>query len=242
MIKRIVNIYLTVLFIPVASFAYSFDTASTLRKLISDLKDADNMTYKYVMSAKFPNGSSDRVEGKIYLDLGNKFYYNDCNAFTMLYSEQWFYKADHINKTIEIIDLTKEKDKQLRKKREENIFKKGALSTFLDSVMLKKGILKQMGYEGNVLKIAIRFPKTISIKAMSIDYDTLNDLPVNFNMTLRQQVSTSVGTEITDMNVNCSNFQKENDKSLYREDMFFLYTKNKLSLKKYENYKLLPKI
>ncbi len=227
------------IFIPLAGSAQMSDTARVLKRLSSDLKNITNLSYRYKMNVKFPNGDKDNMEGYVYLNTEDKIYYNDCASFTMLYSPKWLYSADHKSKTIEIVDLGKEKDKKLTKLREKEIFQNGALSTFLDSVLLKKGKVNKYDFEGNIYNIAINFPQ-LNVQRMSLSFDTSKGLLVSCGMNLSNPFDkVPSGTRYVNVTIECDSFKTVTDKTVYTTEQYFVRTKNKTDLKKYNTYKLI---
>ncbi len=224
--------------------AHTFDTTSELKQLVNDLKSFKNLSYDYTMDAKFPNGDKDHLKGVIYFDIDDKFYYNSCDAFTMIYTAHWFYKADHKNKTLTIINLDKQKgkDKELKKAIQKEMFQNGATTTFLDSIVLKTATIKKLKREAGMLYVKLGFPASMVVQKIDLVYNTSDNLLSSYDMVEFQPWQrTSKGIEGMEVEVKFNNFKKVTDQSMYRQDNFFSYKKSKLELKKYDNYKLSAK-
>lgn len=231
---------MALLLIPLTSGSQIMDTNFVLNRLAKDLKNIENLSYSYRMNVKFPNGDKDKLKGIVYLNRKDRIYYNDCETFTTLYSPQWLYSADHKNRTIEIVDLAKETDKKLKNIREKEIFQNGALTTFLDSVLLKKGKIKQYGFVGSVYSLVIDLPKYLNVRRMSISFDTSKSLLVSCGMFLSNPFDySSSGTRDVNVSIECDSFRRVTDNRMYATEQYFIRTKNKTELKKYNNYKLI---
>lgn len=237
--RKIVGLLL--LLMPLSVFAQKIDTAAVLRQLTEHVKGLADLSYDYNMDITFPNGEKDNLKGVIYLNAADKVYYNECSAFTMIYSGHWFYKADHIQKTLTIIDANK--DRKGKKAREAELFRNDAVTTFLDSFLLKKSTIQKYVHNGNMIDISLRFPTTASVRSMDILYNTASDVLQSCYVTTSQPWQrTANGIQTLDMKVRFSNFQKITDKQKYSEEKFFTYENRKIELKKYNNYKLSTKI
>ena len=229
--------------IPKTSVGHSIDTTAEIKNLVSIFKGFDNISYDYVMDATFPGGDKDQIKGYIYLDAKNKLYYNNSDAFLMLYTANWFYKADHRKKALTVIYLDKAKNKKQLKATEKDIFQNSAVSGFLDSIVMKKSKIKNINIENGMLHIILTFPKTVAVQKLDIVFDKRDSLPVSYFMTVvRPWHKTTKGIEVIETRINCTNFKKKADKNKYEESNFFSFDNKNLEIKKYKNYKLSCKI
>jgi len=243
MSRKSVLFFFCVLMLPFAGDGQVFDTARELKKLVSDLKSMKNISYDYEMDIKFPNGERDYLKGMMYMNNDDWLYYNECDAFVMIYTHHWFYKADHRKKTLTIVNMDKDYNKKLRKATEKDIFQNGAVTTFLDSVLLKKATVQRIGKNGDTLEIALSFPKNVTVRKMDVVYDSKNHVPVKYDMTVNHPWQrTPKGIQVIETRMNCRNFKSITDKTVYDESNFFSYKKGKLELKKYNDYKFSTKM
>lgn len=215
------------------------DTTRALHELATILKENNAYTIEYNMDAQFPNGGKDHLAGTIFFDAKAKCYYNDCNQYTMLYTAGWFYQANHLEKTITLINLQKE-DKKTHNEREENIFRNGTLSAFLDTVLFKKAIVKSFSYQGALCSIILGFPPKNNIEKMAFSYDTATRMPVSCHMETIHAMDKQNSKNIKVV-TNYTHFLNHTD-TVITTDMLFTYSKKKVVLKKYNNYKLISKI
>lgn len=244
MIRNIkIYCFLIALLLSGTARAQSLDTAAELRQIGDQLRNFKNSGYDYTMEAQFPNGEKDQVKGYMYVNNEDKLLYNDCDAFTMIYSDHWLYKADHRKKTIDLVGLDKKDNKALKKSVEKDVFQNGATNPFLDSLVLKNAKIIKLKKNGDTVSVTLVFPKSKELKRMEIVYDGKNNSPVSYYASsFRQLQSSSKAVEGTEMHIHCSNFKIITDKSLYAQDRFFSYTNGKVELKKYNNYKLSTKM
>jgi hypothetical protein len=220
----------------------ALDTAVELKKLVSDFKSLKNMSYDYEMDIKFPDGQKDHVKGMTYLNSDDRLYYNDCDAFVMIYTQHWFYKADHRKKTLTIVNMDRDYDKRLKKATEKDIFQNGAVAMFLDSVLLKTATIKKMMHSKDTLVMVLDFPKRTFVKTMHIVFDLKSRLPAEYDMVVYHPwQKTPKGVQAIETRIQCSHFMKP-DKTITTERDFFSYENGRFELKKYNNYKFSTKM
>jgi outer membrane lipoprotein-sorting protein len=241
-VKNVMRLLGLLLIMPYAMHGQAEDTAADLRNLVSDFKSLKNVSYDYEMEIKFPDGTHDRMKGNIYINNDDLLYFNDCDAFIMMYTEHWFYKADHRKKRLTLVNLDKNYNKKLKKATEKDIFQNGAVANFLDSVLLKTASIKKVKREKDTLEIAFDFPKKSLIRALNIAYDWKNHLLVRYEMTVKQPLQrTPKGIQVMETRIKCNDFRKSY-KTKYNENDFFSYKNGKPELKKYNNYKFSSKM
>ncbi|MES2701537.1 MAG: hypothetical protein V4649_02805 [Bacteroidota bacterium] len=218
------------------------DTAAVLKHLGQALKSIDNVSYKYQMDVKFPNGDKDHLDGSIHLDINNQLYYNNCPEFTLIYSDKWFYRADHRNKAVTIISRSKE-DKKLAENRKQEIFKQGALNTFVDTMLLKRAVIFAFSESNEAATISMHFKGNTTIKNLTVTYNTKDGKVSKCSMEQWEPWQDEEGKrQHVQLTVGFDDFKYATDKSEYSESVFFSYDNKMLVLKKYNNYKLSKKI
>ena len=219
------------------------DTTGSLAGVISSLKEINSEGYDFIMDAAFPNGEKDRIKGDVYSDRQREFLYNNTDAYTMVCTAKWMYYADHRKKTISIVNLGKGVDKKERKSVTTDLLKYGLASTFLDSIVLKKGKLKTMKREGDELSMELKFPANSTVQTFRLRYDEKKKMPITYDMDLCYPISRQNGVVKTiTVKVTCTNFKKIEDVSSINEANFFAVSKGKIELKKFKDYKLLTKL
>jgi len=198
------------------------------------------MEYDYTMEVHFPNGDKDFLKGKSYINIDDKIYYNDCKSFTIIYTKKWFYKADHRKKTLLIINLNKDVDKKIKKEAYNQIFKNGAINTFLDSFVLKSASIKKIKNEDSIHNVSLSFPGSSLVQKMDIEYNSTDNMLISYYMVVSQPWQrTPKGIQSIEEKIKFDHFKKVTDKNIYNESNYFSYAKKKIELKKYKEYKLL---
>jgi hypothetical protein len=214
-----------------------------LKLIANELKTIKNMSYRYSLSAHYQNSDTDQVKGLVYVNNDKKLLFNDNNAFLVIYSSHWFYKADHRNKVVTILDLEKEKNRELKKSVEKDVFGNGAIATFIDSVVMKKGILKNFKEYNDTIQIEMGFPAWMNVKSISFIYDRKNQLFASYVIRTVYASGPSKGNTGDRIEVmTCNDFSRNNDKRKYKESNYFSNGKNGLALKKYKKYKLISNL
>ena len=217
------------------------DTMSELNRFASSLKAATNMTYHYAMRAVYPNKETDQVTGDLYLDNSKKQFYNDCDAFTLLFNPHCYYRADHRKKTVDVLNLEKSVNKKYRKGIEKEVFQSGAMITFLDSLLMKKSKVSLLSKEADILDFRLSFPKGQAIQTMEVLFDCATNLPVRIEMDLFQQTQNkplSGPTTGISTHMKCEKFRRVTEMDIPDESSLYEIKKGNIELVRYTNYKL----
>ena len=214
-----------------------------VKRIMEEMKATNNVGYDYSMSALYPNDQKDQIKGEVIIDNGNKFLYNNCDAFTMIYSSHWFYKADHRKKTVTIVNLDREYKNELKEGVEKDVFQNASLITFIDSVLFKFATIKSFNKNWNILRAELAFPKGMSIRNINLVYNDKKKALVSYSMNTFQPTGQKKNkTEGISESVSCSNFKQTGKKKNHRTDDYFSFNKGQITLKKYNKYKLYTKL
>jgi hypothetical protein len=217
----------------------TIDSVAAISQLTDAIKQYHIYTIDYNIDVVFPNGDKDYMNGTIVMDESNGLYSNHCRQNTVAYSKQWFYRADHLEKNIVIVDMGK-LDKKTRAQRHQEIFRAGAISAFADTVLLKYGKIKSLKYEGTTCTIAITLPARYLLEKIEYSFDTGTKKiswcrsesfqPIDESGKNKVRITTEY-TRISD-----------NTDSIIAIDTLFSHTKRKIVLKKHQDYKLVGKL
>lgn len=238
-IRRMMTYILLTAIVPVNTIYGQGSDLLKVKGIIDELKKTGDVSYSYAMHMLYPNLHRENVTGSMYVSNKNKLLLNDNNAFTMLYTAHWFYKADHKKKTISIVNLDKEEDAELKRRIEQELFENGSLTEFLDSVVMKRGQLKSYGMNKDTVKFEIVFPTEL-IKSISIDYQSKNRTMISYRMvTFQPTDETEDGVEGIMQTVTCSGFQKKVNIKKCEPGNFFSLENGSIVLKKYNRYKII---
>jgi hypothetical protein len=227
------------LFIPFFGIASQLDTIRVLQQLVADVKNIDNVTYDYSIDMNFPNGNKDHLGGNVYMNKAQKLYYNNCNAFLMFCSSNWTYMADHKKKVVTIVNEAKKSSNRDRRAREKEIFEADALNKYLDTLLLKRAVIRKYISENGRYSVVLGFKGSTAIKRMELVYNTADKILVLCKMEVDQPIRQTVeGFDVAEMQIKLSTFKKIADNKMFSEAALFSFNRKRFELKKYGSYKL----
>jgi hypothetical protein len=246
MLRNVLRYLLLLVFYPCLGFGQGNGMYSgEIKKAVNLIKNLQDMSYEYLMSADYPDGAHDQIGGTVYIGSGkNRIMYNQCDAFTMIYSSKWFYRADQRNKTVTILNLEKHLNKDFKQDVEKSVFQGAMAGMFLDSVVGKFASIKALQKDGDIVKMELAFPDKHLIKQISIVYNDKEKSLMSYSITTFQPWKTNEfgkNKGIT-QTISCTNFRQEADDSKYNTGNFFSTKKGSVALKKYKKYKLITKL
>jgi hypothetical protein len=212
-----------------------------VKAIFDELKTTKELFYAYTMNIQYPNKHTSHLKGEVYINDEAKLLYNDCEAFTMIYSGNWFYKADHKKKTVTIVNLEKSTNKAQRTQKEDQIFKNGGVINFIDSVLFKYASVTSYSRVYDTIKIELGCRQG-PVKQITLDYDDRNKLIIDYRIVVFQPMEKK-NEEVVGITqeMRCENFKRGNDKKKYEKDIFFEVSKERIILKKFSDYKLFSK-
>ena len=214
--------------------------AGEVKKMVAIAKECHNMAYQFSLKAEFPNGQEDRAVGEVYAGDKDKIMYNSNTAFVMLYTDKWYYKADHRDKTVTIVNLTKHLNKDYKKGIESDYFSGNMLNYYLDSIIVRFANVKSLKKSDDVVTLDMTFIEQFPIKEMTVEYDEKNRLLKSYYSKAFQKWATNEfgKNKGTTKILICKDFRKVTNSKGYTPEDFFALQKQKVVLKKYKNYKL----
>lgn len=235
-------IVLSIIFSNVGSALSQQQYMPEVRKVLSNFLSTENIAYDYALSVTFPDNSRDELKGSSFFDKVSGVSFNDCNAVTSFYTKDWFYKANHHDKSVFVVSLGSKENAELRKNIEQQLFKNGLLSEFLDSIVFSKGIVKNYSSSTDTIRTELIFPRNMSVRNVQFSYNPQSGLFYEYRMELFFPTEQD-GTRIkgSTQKIICTNFLKEADNERFRPSTYFTRSKEgKIILKKYADYKLNP--
>ncbi len=218
--------------------------AGELVKIITALKQMQNVRYEYLLTATYPNGQTDRLKGEVFVGNDRKLFYNSNEAFTMLYTDVWFYKADHREKAIALVNLNKHLHKDFKQQMEKDLFAQNTVNLYLDSLVQRFATVKGLKKSGDTVRMDLIFPANMQIKTISLEFNDKDKILISYAMRIFQpwhddEFGKDKGT--TEV-ITCKNFKRISDKKAYSTDKFFVIKKDKVTLKKHGSYNLTSKL
>ncbi len=213
------------------------------KSILRQLKTLGKVSYKYSIGIEYPNKQHDRIEGTIYENNGSKILYNNCDAFTMLYNGNWFFKADHRNKTVTVFNLDKTTDKGNEKRVvDKDIFSNQMASRFIDSILIKYATLKSFSRSGDTVNINLAFPPRLTVKEFSFSYVQQTEQVISFHVEVFQATDPDNNNKGIKQIINYQRIGDEAESRNSNTDNFFVVNNGKLFLKKYNEYKVIAKL
>lgn len=211
------------------------DAHKKLTAAFQSIKDMEQCSYRYTMDMSFPDSTKEQLVGKVFLDNKANVLYQENKAFTLLYTGKWFYKANHLDKQVTVIDVTKYLDEDSRKENVQDLFGGRLSSDLIDSVVLKHGSLDTFYQKGAVQHFVLNYDERgFGIRSVQLDFNEQTKLPVSLIVSTYYPYPNSVMgyTQI----IKCDRYsRKEKEPSL---SSYFMVNNGKAVLKRYQNYKL----
>ncbi len=228
-----------------AVFAQKTDTAKRemLKNIFYEIKSEKQISYKYIITANFPDGTTQAVKGNVLIDADKKILVNDCSAMTLILTGDWYYNADHREKSVDIVNLKNSKRRIAKEKAQDIAFGNNEImDVYVDSAILKYGIIKQFIQKGDYVSIAITFPSQISIRSIDMIYDQKRKMPVVYTVKAYFPWPAKGDPRFkgkgTTKTVKCIDYRKDVEKNGYNTDNFFVVNSGIAVLKKYKTYKV----
>ncbi len=209
-----------------------------LKRIQKQLKNQPVMSYEYVVEQKLEDGKINKATGKIIK--GRDFYYESNPSRLTIQTEKWYYRLDHIGKTIFIVDLEKVRSKQKVAKTSPA----GDLNLIPDSVLSKHGKF-DIRDAGGISKIRVSFKEETLIRDIYIEYDDAKKVPVLYQV--RMMVPYGVDgwnyeERFVDQAMTATGFSFSVDDEAGNLSPYFSFKNGKVQLKKYNHYKLIKHI
>jgi len=232
--------WLTILFVSLItsqSFAQNQPDGYKLKSMMAQLKSLNTYSYDYLIKMDFPDNHSEKLTGKAYMDIKNEVMYNESEAHAMLLTNRWYYRANHVDKTITLIDL--DNFKSGARERENDLFNGFVISYYIDSVIMKYGILKSYRENGDTISLSLSFKINSPTRQIDVVYDYKHHFPLAIKV-MAALNSSSAGlydgpSEIL-QTIICTNYSQQ--KRPPQSTSFFVVENKKVLLKKYANYKI----
>lgn len=215
-----------------------------VRKMFNTIKSTSLVTYKYDLAVKFPDGTKENLSGEVMMDNHNRSMYSANEAQTIFYTDDWYYRADHNEKTVTVIRLDKHLSKEAKRQLQKELFENVNVSVFLDSVILKKAIVSKYELRNDTTSVVLKFPAELMIKEMLLSYLEENTRLISYSIStfMPWQGNEFGKNKGTSQYINCHDFKNTTETGNYETSKYFVINNNKVVLKKYSNYTLNVKI
>lgn len=220
------------------------DTAgdmAVVRGIFQKLTEKENYAYDYILKAHFPNDQTDMMKGSVCVDHNKQFLYNSNNITTTILTRNWYYNADHRNKTIAVVNLDKELTKKERDTLEHSFFSYAKASDLVNTSLLKNAHVKMFETKNDIIKAELAFPSGSFIRRVSFSYNkTTGNILSYAYQTYRpwpQNPNKQKPKGTTQLMI-CSNFRAAQIDDDYDLKKYFSQKNGKIILTKYKDYTL----
>lgn len=213
---------------------FAADNSETLKaiKMIQSIGQFAAYSYDYTVKNTYPNGKNEIASGNVSMDFKRKFISEKGTYSTTLLTNKWYYKAEHTNKTLTLIDLEKYYRKNSNAGRLDHYFDSKAMQV-PDSVYLKHGKLESFSIKSDIVTIRFSFRNVMNLDTYELVYDKKNDIPVSIYV--KSYSTTNIG--IIYQEFKCTRFNKTLKPACFSADQLFDVKGGKVVLKQYKAYK-----
>jgi hypothetical protein len=224
-----------IIFILIATKSFGANTAET-NKAIENLKLMSKLTtYSYAYSVKntYPNSKFDMATGSVSIDLNKRLLSEKGTYSTTVLTDKWYYKAEHAEKTISIINLEQYYKKNTKAVRLDMFFDSKSMM-MPDTVFQKYGTLELFTIKNDIVTVRFKFHKLMNLDTYEIVFDKKKGIPISlFIKTYSPSYKGVVYQEFK-----ATNFNKSLVPNCFNTSHLFEIDKNKkLTLKVNKNYK-----
>lgn len=206
-----------------------------LKPIFDHLKTIKAYSFENHTNAVFPNGKSDAVVTKVYMDKANECLFYSNKGETLLLNHKWVYKASHNTKIVQIFDI-KAYNKRNKSVQTDikSLFQYDVAAGFVDSVVMKYGKLLSSEKKGSLTTYKIGFSEEAGIKQVIVIYNESSQLPESIYIRmLKEEGGKNMQTEIL-----CNNYKAVIPPAVFDEHAYFSAINGKVTLTQYKNYKV----
>jgi len=215
----------------------------TLSNLAEVLHHAqlDGVTkFDFNMSIIYPNKAQEQYNGFSIIDSKRNFFAQSSSMGTCIMNDKFYYKADHDDKTVQVINIKKKFNTDYIKDKNDQIFKFKELNYFIDSIMLRYGKVSKVQQHHDTMSATIIFPSLEYIKSINLKYLASSKAIVMYEIAMFQVeeddfYGPNAGTSIK---FKCKNYKHKYEYTEFSLDKFFIIERGQVKLKKYINYSI----
>lgn len=213
----------------------------TLASLAEVLHHAqlDGVTkFEFNMSIIYPNKAQEQYNGFSIIDSKRNLYAQSSKLGTCIMNDKFYYKVDHDDKIVQIIDIKRKFNSKYIKEKNDQIFKFGELNYFVDSILLRYGKVSNVLHRNDTNTATIIMPSLEYIRSITLKYLVSNKAIVSYEISMFQVeeddfYGPNAGTSIK---FKCKNYTHHYDYNDFVLNKYFIIERGKVKLKKYINY------
>lgn len=202
------------------------------QKILKQFASEKRLSCHYSVRRAHSNGTIDTISGTM-VNTG-EMAWNENREISTFQTDNWYYKADHSNKTIVICNMHK-----IRKPGAKAVQQyTDMVQAMSDSTVVRHSKIT-MKKTGNIELIDIVFDKGVLVRNIKIQYDLVRNKPVSYFISLNRtdfvNPVTYEPSYLTE-NIDCTMFST--DVKTLDERQFFTVAGSTITLNRYRNYKV----
>lgn len=220
------------------------DAFDVVQSVLKRLKDIREVSYTYDLLITYPQGNKERVKGRVYVNNEQRELFNENNFQSFFYTSEWSFKANHQDREVAIINNKKYINKDNRADMEKLLFQNNSLSVFLDSIVMKKAMVKNYRKSNDTINVELSFPQKSILRSIVFCYDNEHKKLISYSMRTFYPEDGRTFDEKKGVSnyIVCSSFLEGDSSEKLSADIYFEVNRNKVSLKKYPGYKVNSKL
>lgn len=232
---RLLNIGIACLIALSANAQSTNDKFRYKEEIFSTLKQITSYGYNYSLTMIYPDKTSQTLHGRMFVNAKEKVMYNSTEAFELIYTNNWYYRAEHDAKKVVVMDMNKRLNDTAKAELEADLFTNKLYATLIDSVILKNTIISFYKKHSDTVSLSLLVTRnsTSPIRRIDVEYSVSKRLPISMTYYNYYLMGAGYGNNISQV-IRCTNFS--NDEASIDLSRYFLVTGDKINLKKYPNY------
>lgn len=229
-ILRIRTLVMLILFPLAGSAALPGDLYKVL-ELLQPLQQLQSYSYQYQVTNTYPNHAVEAAKGIVYLNRKEKCLFEKGDYSTTLITDQWYYKAEHKEQTVTLVDLERYYARHQQPFRLSELFNPDS-KLMPDSLFLKHASLESITERGNIVTVRLKMQNLMNLDVYEISYDKQNNIPVSIYF--KYVLATPAGLAWQEMK--CTNFKKGVPAGSFSPQAYFEVRHQQAALKQYKTY------
>ncbi len=215
-----------------------------IREVYSNILNKNVVQYKYTLDISYPNSNKEKLEGFAYNNKVQHFSMNTSKSHAYIYSKDWYIKANHVNKTVAVINLHKRYSKEYKAGLEDELFNSKILGAYTDSFIMKHGYVANSKINADTVSVKMGFKDDIIIDYINLVYLKSDKKLLRYEMKISMpENDIQPGKKLSYIHeIKCTDFRYETDLEIEDIGQYFTINNGSVELKKYKNYKLYSKL
>lgn len=209
-----------------------------LQAVMNSFKQLKTFSYDFMVEAKYPDGTSEKMSGGIYRNEPGKILFTHNDLALSFSDSTWVYNADHTTKRVSVINKKRPSGGKTNIALQE--YPDDLFAELIDSVIIKRAAIKSYRESNDTLYLSVDFPKMsmLPMTRLELQYNTRQQLPYSLQVYFAQDQEPDMNGKVNTIyqKYNCYNYSRKPRK--YKAEDFFTLKNGKVNLRKYKDYKL----